>query len=145
MSLRKIAAINAIVFFVFWLLVLLAGADKPPPIGFIWIVLTVGICAAVVYWRVPTYIDWARTRRVGRYWRVLLDGAVAGTIIALPFALQGSGEPSVTMQPVDYVIWFSVLAGMGILNSVAIYFINALVAGKIAQPDTSARSGTLEE
>lgn len=135
MSARKIAAINAFVFFVLWLLILLAGADFPPPAGFIWIIVTVAVCAAVVYWRVPTYIDWRRTRRAGRYWRVVLDGAVAGLLVALPFALRGSGEPSVTVQPVDYAIWFGVLAVMGILNSAALYTINAL----------AARSRTIEE
>jgi hypothetical protein len=128
MPYRKIATINAVGFFVFWLLFLLAGADKPPPFGFLWIVLVVAICAAVVYWRVPIYIEWYRTRRAGRYALVLLDGVVAGLLVALPFALQGSGEPSVTMQPVDYAIWFAVLAAMGVLNSVALYLINVLVA-----------------
>jgi len=132
MSIQKIAGINAIVFFTFWLLVLLAGADFPPPPGFIWIVVAVAVCAAVVYWRVPTYIDWSRTRRPRRYWRVFLDGAVAGLLIALPFVIGGSGEPSVTMQPLDYAIWFAVLAVMGIFNSVTIYGINALVARRTA-------------
>ena len=125
---QKIGAINAVVFFIFWLLVLLAGADKPPPLGFIWIILTVVVCATVVYWRVPIYINWVRTRRPGRHWRVLLDGAVAGLLIALPFALKGSGEPSVTMGPVDYTIWFAVLAVVGMFNSVGIYFINGIIA-----------------
>ena len=137
MSNRKIAAVNAIVFFVFWLLVLLAGADFPPPVGFIWIIFTAAVCAAVVYWRVPTYIDWYRTRRAGRHWRVLLDGAVAGLIIALPFVLTGSGEPSITMRPVDYAIWFTVLAVMGVLNSVTLYAINAGVAGRFAAAQTN--------
>ena len=130
MSDQKIAAVNAIVFFVFWLLVLLAGADKPPPRGFLWLVLVVALCAAVVYWRVPTYIAWARTHRRGRYVRVLLDGALAGLLIALPFALQGSGESSVTMRPVDYAIWFAVLSMMGMINSIGLYMINALGAKK---------------
>ncbi len=133
MTHRKIAAINAIVFFVFWLFVLLAGADKPPPRGFIWIMLAVAVCAAVVYWRVPTYIDWTCTSRTGRYGLVVLDGVVAGLLVALPFALRGSGEPSITMRPLDYVIWFAVLAVMGVLNSVTLYLINALVARRMGR------------
>jgi hypothetical protein len=35
---RRIAAINAILFFFFWLFILLAGADFPPPVGFLWLV-----------------------------------------------------------------------------------------------------------
>ena len=130
MPYRKIAAVNALIFFIFWLIVLLAGADFPPPTGFVWLVLVVAVCAGVVYWRVPTYVEWHRTRRAGRHGRVLIDGVVAGLIIALPFVLKGGGEPSVTVRPVDYAIWFVVLSVMGMLNSVAIYFINVLVYSK---------------
>jgi hypothetical protein len=128
LSHRKAAGINAVVFFIFWLLVLLAGADKPPPPGFLWLALAVAVCAAVVYWRIPTYIEWHRTRRPGRYWRVVLDGFIAGLLVALPFALRGSGEPSITMQATDYAIWFGVLGMMGVVNSVTLYFINTFFA-----------------
>ncbi len=127
MTVPRLAAINAIVFFIFWLFILLLGADKPPPPGFLWIALAVAICAVVVYWRVPTYVHWYETKRSGRYGRVALDGFMAGLLVALPFVLQGSGEPSITVQPVDYAIWFAVLAFMGMLNSAALYLINALV------------------
>ena len=122
---RKTAAVFAIFFFLFWTLVLLAGADKPPPLGFVWIVLAVAVCAVVVYWRIPTYIDWQRTQRSGRFWRVILDGFVAGLLVALPFALAGGGEPSVTPQASDYVIWFIVVGLMGVVNSVVLYSASA--------------------
>jgi hypothetical protein len=47
MSGRKIARANGLGFFFFWLLVLLAGMDKPPPRGFSWVRLIVAICAAL--------------------------------------------------------------------------------------------------
>jgi hypothetical protein len=128
---RKISAFNAIAFFLFWLLVLLAGADFPPPTGFLWIVLVIALCAFVVYWRIPTYIDWYRTQRSGRRWRVLLDGIVAGLVVSITFALNGSGESSITMQPADYAIWFAVLSVIGAINSVALYTINALLISRM--------------
>ncbi len=131
---RKTAAVFAIFFFLFWTLVLLAGADKPPPLGFLWIVLAVVVCAVVVYWRIPTYIDWQCTKRSGRFWRVILDGFVAGLLVALPFALAGGGEPSVTPQASDYVIWFIVVGLMGVINSVGLYsastFVYRAVSGR---------------
>lgn len=129
---NRIAAINALLFLLFWLLVLLAGADFPPPRGFLWVVLTVATCAGVVYRRVPAYLAWHRERRAGRHARALLEGAVAGLLVALPFALLGSGEPSVTMEPVDYAIWFGVPAGMGMLNALVLYLINTWPAGSSA-------------
>jgi hypothetical protein len=130
-NLQKIAGINAAGFFFFWLVILLAGADKPPPIGFLWIVLVIALSAMVVYWRIPTYIQWSQEKKRGRLLRVALEGFVAGLVVAMPFALSGSGEPSITMQPIDYVIWFVVLGMMGMLNSLTLYVINAIVARRL--------------
>jgi len=131
LNLQKIAGINAAGFFFFWLVVLLAGADKPPPIGFLWIVLVIALSAMVVYWRIPTYIQWSQEKKWGRVLRVALEGFVAGLLVAMPFARSGSGEPSITMQPIDYVIWFFVLGMMGMLNSLTLYVINAIVARRL--------------
>ena len=60
--------------------------------------------------------------------RVTVEGFLAGLVVATPFALFGSGEPTVRMQPVDYVGWFAILGLMGMLNSLTLYVINAVVA-----------------
>lgn len=122
----RIAAINAILFFGFWFVILLAGADFPPPVGFLLLVFVIAACAFVVNWRVPTYIDWYRTKRPGRRWRVILDGVIAGIVVATPFVLNRSGASSITPRPVDYAIWFALLGFVGALNSVAIYFVNTM-------------------
>ena len=134
MHLRRIAAINATLFFIFWFVVLLAGADFPPPVGFLWLVIVIAACAYVVYWRVPTSIDWVRMQRPRRIWRVILDGIAAGIVVAVPFVLKGSGEGSITMQPVAYAIWFALLGFVGALNSMGIYFLNTLVF-RIVDPE----------
>ena len=128
MNVQKIAGINAVIFFFFWLLVLLAGADRPPPIGFLWLIPVIALSAVVAYWRIPTYILWSQTQKPGRLPRVALEGFLAGLVVTTPFALFGSGEPTVRMQPVDYVGWFAILGLMGMLNSLTLYVINAVVA-----------------
>ena len=60
-----------------------------------------------------------------------LEGFVAGLAVATPFALKGSGEPSITMQPIDYAGWFAILGIMGMLNSLTLYGINAAVARRL--------------
>ncbi|MGD8474943.1 MAG: hypothetical protein PVH59_12545 [Anaerolineae bacterium] len=105
-----------------------AGAEKPPPTGFLWIALAIALSAVVVYWRIPTYIQWFQTQKPGRLLRVALEGVVAGLVVATPFALLGGGEPSVPMQPSAYVGWFAILGSMGLLNSLTLYVINALLA-----------------
>lgn len=131
MPVQRIALVNAILFFLFWQLVLLTGADFPPPRGFLWIVLVIALCAIIIFWRIPTYIDWYREKRPGRRWRVLLEGFVAGIVIASFFAISGSGEPSISGEPIAYVIWAAVLGIVGAFNSKALYLINALVSRKL--------------
>ena len=128
---RRIAAINGILFFIFWLIILLAGADFPPPAGFLWLVIVVAVCAIVVYWRIPTYIQWSQEKKRGRFLRVMVEGFLAGLVVATPFVLFGGGEPSIPMQPIAYLGWFAILGLMGMLNSLALYVINAVVARRL--------------
>ena len=127
MQTQRIAAINAILFFFFWLLILLTGADFPPPPGFLWLVIVTAACGSVVFWRVPTDNEWIRTQRPGRHRRVFLEGIAAGIVVAVPFVLRGTGDPSIAVQVVDYAIWFAIVGFMGALNSLAITFLNTLV------------------
>ena len=96
-------------------------------VGFLFLVVVIAACAAVVYWRGPPYIDWSRRRRLRRHWRVILEGFAAGIVVAAPFVLNRSGQPSVTPQLVDYAIWFAIVGLMGAVNSTAIYTINSLI------------------
>jgi hypothetical protein len=75
-------------FFVFWLVVLLAGADKPPPPGFVLFVALDAIAALVVWRRLPDYTRWRRDGVRFQALRVLRDGAVAGLVTgAVPVVL----------------------------------------------------------
>ena len=90
-------------------------------------------CAALVYARVPTYINWYLDRKKDRLPLVLLEGLVAGLGVALIVLLYpGRGEPSVTPRAVDTIIWFAVLGIVGMASAVAVYYANvmAIVAGK---------------
>ena len=59
-----------------------------------------------------------------------LEGFLAGLVVATPFALFGSGEPTVLMQLIDYAGWFVILGIMGMLNSLTLYVIHGLIATK---------------
>ena len=132
---RKNAIASAGLFFVFWMGILYAGADHPPPRKFILAIALVSICASVVYLRVPTYVGWLHSRKPRRHLYVVLDGLAAGLVLALLTAVApGAGEPSVTPRNVDRIIWFNVLGAMGIGNSIAIYLANAVairMAGRV--------------
>ena len=79
---KRTALLNAVIFFLFWLAVLYAGADHPPPPGFVAVVLLDLAAAGLVYWRVPVYTGWIAARGVSALPLVVRDGLVAGLLFA---------------------------------------------------------------
>lgn len=129
---RRWAGLVAVGFFVFWLLVMLAGADFPPPPGFVVIVGTILLCAVVVYLRVQHYARRQRERRPHRRIMAMGDGILAGLIVAVGFMLSPfGGEPSIPPPgPREWAIWCAVLATVGMVNSVVLYLLTALVTAR---------------
>jgi hypothetical protein len=124
------ATVISVVFFSGWLVILVAGADRPPPPGFVAVVLLDLVAAVVVYRRVPVYAAWARSRRPKRWLLALLEGAAAGLIVAgLAWVLPFGGEPSIQRTAPAALVWFSVLASIGAVNAAAIYGLSAATAG----------------
>jgi hypothetical protein len=115
-------------FFVFWLFVLLAGADKPPPPGFVLVVGMDAVAALVVWRRLPDYARWRREGERLQTLRVLRDGAAAGLAFgAVPVVLKVLiGQPLPGAGPT--AIWFAVLAIMGVINAGVIWLLACPVA-----------------
>lgn len=110
-------------FFGVWVGILFAGADHPPPVGFIWVVVLCWIAAVLVYFRAPTYARWSAAQRRFRLLRVLLDGVTVGLVFAfIAIVFNNGGEPSMQPTWIDYAIWFVVLAIGGAANTLLIYF-----------------------
>ncbi len=117
----KFALWLALAFSIGWLAILLAGADFPPPRGFLWIVLLDLIAGGCVYFRVPDYLHWQSLRLPCRFLRVVGDGIFIGLVFATVPIMVGGGEPSVTPTWIDRGIWFAVLALVGVLNTNLVY------------------------
>lgn len=126
---KTIARIIAIPFFIFWLIVLWMGADKPVPPGFIIVALIDLAAAFVVYWRIPTYLAWHVEEKKLRLLRVLADGLAAGVVIAIfMMLLPGTGDPSAPDPTfVDNLIWMMILGFMGMFNATVIYGIVTVI------------------
>jgi hypothetical protein len=129
----RIRRFFAVGFFLFWLAVLYAGADHPPPPGFLLLVLIDLGCAVVVYYRTGTYQEWIKGRKKNRFWRVLGDGLLTGLVIAaLVMIFPGGGEPSApTPGLLDRLIWFAIVGLMGMVNSLGVYGLLVLLTKKI--------------
>ncbi|GIN98770.1 hypothetical protein J6TS1_46400 [Siminovitchia terrae] len=55
-AIKKIIYLNEITFFFVWVIIFLMGADKPPPIGFIWIVLLVVLLDVAQYYYLKKFL-----------------------------------------------------------------------------------------
>ena len=119
----------ALVFFFGWLVVLYAGADHPPPPGFLALVLVDLAAAFVVYRRIFVYGTWSRTHRPQRWRRAALDGILAGLLIAgMALLLPFGGEPSIQRSATAVLIWCGALAAVGAANALVICGVSAVVA-----------------
>lgn len=110
------------------LLVLLAGADKPPPPGSFLPVLVLAGLVALGTFVIPIW--WAYYEARGLVRTILIasvEGAGLGLALAAAFALLPRGEPSATRSVGDLLLWFAVVAGRGavagsIVGAVAVAF-----------------------
>ncbi|MEY3359504.1 MAG: hypothetical protein RLZZ537_1219 [Pseudomonadota bacterium] len=130
----------ATAFALFWLVVLYLGADHPPPIGFLWLVATVMICAVVVYWRFPTFMAWSKQGKLVSAGRAALEGTVAGLAVALIFLI-GHGF-SGDQRVIDAAIWLAVLGLVGMLNALTVFMLAAVCSRKFVQSQPSSTAGT---
>lgn len=123
----KTAAAIAAGFFFIWLGILYAGADHPPPPGFLLLVALDLMAAVAVFVRAPAYGGWSRDRRRHRVVRVLCEGLGAGLLVAAVVALTPfAGEPSRSVPAAAYLIWFAVVGAAGAANAIAVYGCSAL-------------------
>jgi len=118
----------AVVFFAVWLVILLAGADRPPPPGFWRVVLLDAAAAGIVYWRTPVYAGWCATGRRNRALRAVLEGVGAGIVVAgLVMLFNPGGEPGIIPSWRDRSIWFGVVGVVGAVNALLVYWGSCLI------------------
>ena len=118
---RRIAAACASVLFVGTVLLGLAGADKPPPPGFLVLVAALGALSVAAYLRLRVYLA-KRADGVSRLaGRAALEGLAAGVLLMIALMLFGSGEPTVAPALTDRAIGLAVSGAFGAALAVATY------------------------
>jgi hypothetical protein len=129
MSDRSIAAVCAAGLFVVAVAIGLAGADKPPPLGFLWLVgILAVLCAGVFVWLQRKLAARAAGVRVGLL-RVAAAGLAAGVVAAVVLSVISHGEPSISV-PVASRLLGLVVAGVA---GMALAFATWLVAAHLQQ------------
>ena len=121
---KRRAAVIAVALSLAWLFILLAGADHPPPLGFLWLLPILLVGAVLVYWRAVAYAMWNAQAGAWRIGRVIAEGAVGGLIVATVLqAIPSSGQTGVRVSGPDTLIWLAVLAAIGSINAAVVYFL----------------------
>lgn len=118
----------AMAFLAIWIAILYAGSDRPPPLGFLWLVSLLIACAVAVYLRVPVYTSWSRSHQPRRILRVVLEGFAAGSVLGvITFLFPFTGEPSIPSRGIaDVLTWIAVLSVVCIVNTIVLYSLTSV-------------------
>ncbi len=99
----------------------LAGADRPPPLGFLALVAALAILSAVGYRRLLANMRALGSRRWGRFVSVGVEGLVGGVALAIALTLGFRGGPEGSTRPSDLAIWFVVVGVVGALAAMIVW------------------------
>lgn len=111
----------ALAFFGAWVAIAYAGADHPPPPAFLLLIGLLLACAIVLRDRLPTYLRWHAQKTVGRFTRVIRDGALGGAAVYLFLLVVGPGEPAIEPDLIDRLIGAAVVIVLGVTNTLMAY------------------------
>jgi hypothetical protein len=129
----------ALAFALAWLIVLLAAADHPPPIGFVGLLPFLALASALVYWRAIVYASWKARSQPRLTRRAIAEGALGGLALA---ALLGSlpwvGEPTIRPSAAGFFLWLGVASAFGSLSAFVVYLLSG---GYPSGTQPSERSG----
>lgn len=121
---KRWTAFIATGFVLAWLLILLAGADHPPPIGFLGLIPLLLLGGLVIYWRMPVYARWKSSARPWRLFRVVAEGAVAGLVVAMLLAAAPwSGEPGIRLTSTGRLVGLLALSTLGAVHALIAYWL----------------------
>jgi hypothetical protein len=118
---RRLSAQLGLTAAVLFVLVMAAGADLPPPPGFV-LVIAYGVLLGVVVWRaLPLMLDLWDARGVGPViGRAALAGFLAGLALWALTSVISTGEPSIDVDGTARLIGFTVVGVVGALGATAL-------------------------
>lgn len=127
MSDRTIAAVSAGVLFVATVLVGLAGADKPPPPGFLLLVVSLAAVCTLAFTRIAHHLKRRAAGARGSGVRLALEGAAAGIVVMVALGITGPASGTPPMSMADRLIGIGVMAAGGALCALAAWGLAVLL------------------
>lgn len=133
MNHQNVIRINSIVFFIGWILILLLGADFPPPIGFLWLVLLIAVLDFIQYKYLRVILPQLKERKK-LFLKNLFFFTVGGALVAL-FTLIIRYKITMKMNVTDIIIWSIVITVVSVIYGICFWFFNLCLL-KVQQKGT---------
>ncbi|MGE7768301.1 hypothetical protein [Peribacillus sp. NPDC096540] len=129
---KKVIIINLATFFFLWNIIFLAGADKPPPIGFLWLVLLVFLLDIAQFFYLKRFLPKMQKKSKGLFFVNLLYFFLGGVIVGL---LTIVVRINITLKVglSDIFIWIVMIISASLVNAVCFYVFNILLLKKYKQ------------
>ena len=123
---KKIIVVNTLLFFFGWNVIMLLGADFPPPIGFLWLVMLIGALDFIQYRYLHKLLPRIREKEKYLFAKNLAfftgGGAVVGIFIIL-MRLKVTLETGI----INILIWIMVLTLVGALYGICFWIFNKIL------------------
>ncbi|MRS13275.1 MAG: hypothetical protein EG823_09470 [Actinobacteria bacterium] len=121
MSDRAIAVSCSVGLFVVATAIGLTGADKPPPLGLLWLVSGLVLVSVAVYMRLMANVRLLGTRRLARFGWIAVEGLVGGVALGVFLTLATGGGPEGSTHITDLALWFGVTGVVGAVFAVIVW------------------------
>lgn len=123
MNIKKLQWTESSIFFAGWTIVMLLGADFPPPVGFVWVVLGIALIDALQW----VYLGWLLKALMHKrtFWLNLALFMVIGFLTAMLLAILNGALASGT------IIWLAVITIVAMIYGIIFWIVNWLIAKKM--------------
>ncbi len=123
---QMIITLNTLLFFIGWTTILFLGADYPPPIGFLWLVLLIAILDLIQYRYLQLFLPQLRKKKKNLFAKNLLFFTTSAMAVSL-FCLASRYTITLAMGLANIVIWIAVLTAVGAIYGIFFWFLNLLL------------------
>ncbi|WP_346354737.1 hypothetical protein [Azotosporobacter soli] len=123
---QMIITLNTLLFFIGWTTILFLGADYPPPIGFLWLVLLITILDLIQYRYLQLFLPQIRKKKKNLFAKNLLFFTTGAMAVSL-FCLASRYTITLAMGLANIVIWIAVLTAVGAIYGIFFWFFNLLL------------------
>lgn len=123
---KKIIYINEFSFFFGWVIIFLLGADKPPPIGFLWLVLLTGFLDGIQFLYLKVFLPKLFCSTNKLFIKNLMFSTFGGLAVGLLVTII-KFEQSLSLDLLNDVIFLTVITIVGLLYGIYFYWFNLIL------------------